>query len=79
MGAERNFHISQTSCPFVLVLSRVKMSGVKRSSGADEEKNPLGDVELSDEDAVALVAISLMEVVAGRIDSTRAYVDVEIE
>ena len=29
--------------------------GVKRSSpGAEEEKNPLGDVDLSDEDAVKL-------------------------
>ncbi|THH19071.1 hypothetical protein EUX98_g8843 [Antrodiella citrinella] len=30
------------------------MSGVKRASGAEEEKNPLGDVELSDEDAQKL-------------------------
>ena len=32
--------------------------GVKRASpGADIEKNPLGDVELTDEDAVKLQAI----------------------
>lgn len=33
------------------------MSGVKRASGADEEKNPLGDVELSDEDAQKLQVV----------------------
>ncbi|KAH9911431.1 uncharacterized protein BXZ73DRAFT_93386 [Epithele typhae] len=31
--------------------------GVKRGSGSDVEKNPLGDVELSDEDAVKLQTV----------------------
>ena len=34
------------------------MSGVKRAVGTDEEKNPLGDVELSDEDAQKLQVLT---------------------